>query len=105
MIILRRKREVMSQFRTGKVDITLSGSNGERFGVRGRKSMLANQRMAAALKGKRYPYRYVFAGAAGHTDRRVTRQTLLGALEWLWLGCAAKCLCSCGLESSARCNL
>lgn len=46
--------------------------------------VMANQRMAAALKAKGYTYRYVFAKAAGHTDRRVIRQTLPGALEWLW---------------------
>ena len=48
--------------------------------------VLANQRMAAVLKAKGYAYRYVFAEAAGHTDGRVTRQTLPGALEWLWQG-------------------
>ncbi len=48
--------------------------------------VMANQRMAAALKAKGHPYRYVFAEAAGHTDGRVTRQTLPGALEWLWQG-------------------
>ncbi len=48
--------------------------------------VLANQRMAAALKAKGYHYRYVFARGAGHTDRRVTRQTLPEALEWLWQG-------------------
>jgi enterochelin esterase family protein len=48
--------------------------------------VMANQRMAAALKTKGYHYRYVFAKAAGHTDGRVTRQTLPGALEWLWHG-------------------
>lgn len=46
--------------------------------------VLANQRMAAALKAKGYTYRYVFAKEAGHTDGRVIRQTLPGALEWLW---------------------
>ena len=46
--------------------------------------VMANQRMAAALKAKGYHYRYVFAKGAGHTDGRVTRQTLPGALEWLW---------------------
>jgi enterochelin esterase-like enzyme len=51
--------------------------------------VLANQRMAAALKAKGYPYRYVFAQAAGHTDHRVTAQTLPGALEWLWSGYTA----------------
>ena len=40
--------------------------------------------MAAALKAKGEAYRYVFPEAAGHTDGRVTRQTLPGALEWLW---------------------
>ncbi|HEY7116506.1 MAG TPA: alpha/beta hydrolase-fold protein [Tepidisphaeraceae bacterium] len=48
--------------------------------------VLANQRMAAALKAKGYHYRFVFAKAAGHTDGRVTRQTLPEALEWLWQG-------------------
>lgn len=48
--------------------------------------VLANQRMAAALKAKGYAYRYVFALGAGHTDGRVTRQTLPAALEWLWQG-------------------
>ena len=52
--------------------------------------VMANQRMAAALKAKGYPYRYVFAEAAGHTDGRVTRQTLAGALEWLWEGYKGK---------------
>jgi iron(III)-enterobactin esterase len=48
--------------------------------------VMANQRMAAALKAKGYHYRYVFAKAAGHTDGRVTRHTLPAALEWLWHG-------------------
>lgn len=48
--------------------------------------VMANQRMAGALKAKRYEYRYVFSRSAGHTDGRVTRQTLPGALEWLWQG-------------------
>ena len=52
--------------------------------------VLANQRMAAELKAKDYAYRYVFAKAAGHTDGRVTRQTLPAALEWLWQGYPAK---------------
>ena len=52
--------------------------------------VLANQRMAAALKAKGYAYRYVFAEGAGHVDGRVTRQTLPGALEWLWQGYPAK---------------
>lgn len=48
--------------------------------------VMANQRMAAELKAKDYAYRYVFAKNAGHTDRKVTSQTLPGALEWLWEG-------------------
>ncbi len=48
--------------------------------------VMANQRMAAALKAKGYHYRYVFARGAGHTDGKVTRQTLPEALEWLWQG-------------------
>ena len=48
--------------------------------------VMANQRMAAALKAKGYDYQYVFAKAARHTDGRVTRQTLPGAMEWLWKG-------------------
>lgn len=48
--------------------------------------VMANQRMAAALKAKGYEYQFVFATAAKHTDGRVTRQTLPGALEWLWRG-------------------
>ena len=52
--------------------------------------VLANRRMAAALKAKQYAYRFVFAEGAGHVDGRVLRQTLPGALEWLWQGYAAK---------------
>ena len=52
--------------------------------------VLANQRMAAALKAKGYHYHYVFAKGAGHTDGRVTKQTLPEALEWLWRGYAGK---------------
>ena len=52
--------------------------------------VMANQRMAAALKAKGYTYRYVFAEGAGHTDGRVTKQTLPGALEWLWQGYTGK---------------
>ena len=51
---------------------------------------MANERMTAALKAKGYPYRYVYAVGAGHTDGRVTRQTLPDALEWLWQGYQAQ---------------
>jgi enterochelin esterase family protein len=46
----------------------------------------ANRLMAAELKKKEYAYQYVFSKNAGHTDGKVTRQTLPGALEWLWKG-------------------
>jgi enterochelin esterase-like enzyme len=46
--------------------------------------VLANIRMAAALKAKRYHYQFVFAKSAGHVDWRVVRQTLPEALEWAW---------------------
>ena len=52
--------------------------------------VMANERMAAALKAKGYEYHYVFAQNAGHTDGKVTRQTLPGALEWLWQGYGKK---------------
>jgi iron(III)-enterobactin esterase len=52
--------------------------------------VLANQRMAAALKAKGYHYQYVYALNAGHTDGKVTRQTLPEALEWLWKGYGVK---------------
>jgi iron(III)-enterobactin esterase len=48
--------------------------------------VMANERMAKELKKKGYDYRYVFAKNAGHTDGKVTWQTLPGALEWLWQG-------------------
>jgi iron(III)-enterobactin esterase len=48
--------------------------------------VMANERMAAELKKKDYTYQYVFSKKAGHTDGKVTRQTLPGALEWLWKG-------------------
>jgi enterochelin esterase family protein len=52
--------------------------------------VMANERMAAELKAKGYNYRFVFAKNAGHTDGKVIRQTLPGALEWLWQGYPAK---------------
>lgn len=52
--------------------------------------VMANQRMAEELKAKGYDYRYVFAKNAGHTDGKVTRQTLPEALEWLWRGYPVK---------------
>jgi enterochelin esterase-like enzyme len=48
--------------------------------------VMANQRMAAVLKAKRYHYQFVFARDAGHVDGRVVRQTLPQALEYVWKG-------------------
>jgi enterochelin esterase-like enzyme len=48
--------------------------------------VLANQRMAAVLKAKKYHYQFVFAREAGHVDGKVVRQTLPQALEYVWKG-------------------
>jgi iron(III)-enterobactin esterase len=48
--------------------------------------VMANERMAAALKAKDYHYHYVFAQGAKHVDGNVVRQTLPDALLWLWRG-------------------
>ena len=52
--------------------------------------VLANQRMAAALKAKGYHYRFVFSKASRHCDRKVKDQTLPEALAWLWNGYPVK---------------
>lgn len=46
--------------------------------------VMANQRMAAALKAKGYHYQFFFAKGAKHCDGRMKRQTLPAAMEWLW---------------------
>ena len=46
----------------------------------------ANNRMAAALKAKGYPYQFVFSEAAGHVERSVEMQTMPEAFEWVWKG-------------------
>jgi enterochelin esterase-like enzyme len=48
--------------------------------------VIANERMAAALAAKGYPYQFVFAKNAGHCDRAVKAQTLPLALEYVWQG-------------------
>jgi enterochelin esterase-like enzyme len=48
--------------------------------------VLANQRMAAALKAKGYHYHYVFCKDAGHVDRKAVGETLPEALLWVWRG-------------------
>jgi enterochelin esterase-like enzyme len=48
--------------------------------------VIANQKMAAALKAKGYHYRYVFATGAGHCDAKVRKATLPETLRWMWRG-------------------
>jgi enterochelin esterase-like enzyme len=48
--------------------------------------VVANHRMAGALRSKGYAYQYVFAKGSTHCDDRVRRQTLPAALEWVWRG-------------------
>ncbi len=48
--------------------------------------VLANDRMAAALKAKGYKYQYVYTRDSGHTERRMIENTLPEALEYLWRG-------------------
>jgi enterochelin esterase-like enzyme len=48
--------------------------------------VLANERMAAVLAARGYPYQFLFVRNAGHSDRAVKQQTLPEALEWLWQG-------------------
>jgi enterochelin esterase family protein len=48
--------------------------------------VMANQRVAAALKAKGYHYRFVFAKGAGHCDGGPIRQTLPDTLRWMWRG-------------------
>jgi len=51
-----------------------------------RNTVLANRRMAAALKAKTYRYRSLVAAGAAPADRKVVNQTLPEALQWLWQG-------------------
>jgi enterochelin esterase-like enzyme len=48
--------------------------------------VVANENMARVLAAKKYPYQFVFARNAGHTDRFVKLQTLPEALEYIWQG-------------------
>jgi enterochelin esterase-like enzyme len=52
--------------------------------------VIANIRMADALKAKGYHYQFVYAKGAGHTDGKVISQTYPQALEWVWQGYKAK---------------
>ena len=48
--------------------------------------VIANENLAKVLAAKGYPYQFVFARNAGHTDRAVKQQTLPEALEYVWQG-------------------
>jgi enterochelin esterase-like enzyme len=48
--------------------------------------VIANIRMAEALKAKGYHYQFIYAKNAGHTDRKVISQTYPEALEYVWKG-------------------
>ncbi len=48
--------------------------------------VIANQRMAAALKAKGYHYQFVYCKGAGHTDGKAIAQTLPEALLYAWKG-------------------
>jgi enterochelin esterase-like enzyme len=48
--------------------------------------LLANQRMALALKTKGYHYHYDYALGVGHADGNVIAQTLPAAMQWVWRG-------------------
>jgi enterochelin esterase-like enzyme len=52
--------------------------------------VIANNRMAEALKAKGYDYQYLWAENAGHVEKGLVRQTLGEAMEWLWLTYKAK---------------
>lgn len=48
--------------------------------------VLANKKVAAAMKTKGYHYRFVFSKGAGHCDGAVIRQTLPDTMRWMWRG-------------------
>lgn len=48
--------------------------------------VVANEKMAAVLAAKGYPYQFLFVVNAGHVDQKARAQTLPEALEWVWRG-------------------
>ncbi len=52
--------------------------------------VMANERMASALKAKGYHYHYDFSAGAKHVDGNVVKQTLPDALLWVWRGYPVK---------------
>jgi hypothetical protein len=47
--------------------------------------VIANSRLAKALRDKGYAYQFVYSKGAGHTQRKVIDNTLPQALEYVWL--------------------
>ena len=47
--------------------------------------VIANSRLAKALKDEGYAYQFVYSKGAGHTQRKVIDDTLPQALEYVWL--------------------
>ncbi len=45
---------------------------------------MANERMAAALKAKGYPHRYVYSVESKHCDGRIFDKTLADTMAWMW---------------------
>jgi enterochelin esterase-like enzyme len=52
--------------------------------------VIANIRVANALKAKGYHYQFIYAKNAGHTERKVISQTYPAALEYVWQGTVKK---------------
>jgi enterochelin esterase-like enzyme len=52
--------------------------------------VIANIRVANALKAKGYHYQFIYAKAARHTDGQVIAQTYPAALEYVWQGYRAR---------------
>ena len=48
--------------------------------------VIANIKVAEALKAKGYDYQFVYAKNAGHTEAKVINQTYPAALEFVWKG-------------------
>lgn len=48
--------------------------------------LLANQRMAAALKAKGYHYRFIYGLGAMHCTQGVENATMADSMLWLWRG-------------------
>ncbi len=66
--------------------IYLEVGDRDNFGGPMRDWVEANESMAKVLTAKGYPYKFVFARGAGHTDRPTISQLYPTALQWIWQG-------------------